>query len=102
LMVSVLMAQHPCCTTAMGSVGYPSSCDKFYLNSRVIPADCFSGDYHEYFGLNTDTDSLVYLMLANHMLHSKYPFVITVAEVSSHQHLKCTACSMFSCLNSKF
>ena len=41
----------------------------------------FSGHYDEYFGLNTDTDSLVYLMLANHMLHTYYPFVITVAEV---------------------
>ncbi|XP_060072353.1 1,4-alpha-glucan-branching enzyme-like [Ylistrum balloti] len=41
----------------------------------------FSGDYNEYFGLNTDTDSLVYLMLGNHMLHSLYPdFIITVAE----------------------
>jgi len=42
----------------------------------------FSGHYDEYFGLNTDTESLVYLMLANHMLHTYYPFVITVAEVS--------------------
>ena len=31
--------------------------------------------------MNTDTESLVYLMLANHMLHKFYPFVITVAEV---------------------
>lgn len=41
----------------------------------------FSGDYNEYFGLNTDTEALCYLMLANHMLHSIYPEVITVAEV---------------------
>jgi len=41
----------------------------------------FSGHYDEYFGLNTDSDALVYLMLANHMLHTYYPFVITVAEV---------------------
>ncbi|KAL3842252.1 hypothetical protein ACJMK2_020286 [Sinanodonta woodiana] len=41
----------------------------------------FSGDYHEYFGLNTDTESLVYLMLANYMLHSLYPdFMITISE----------------------
>ncbi|GAV03839.1 hypothetical protein RvY_14214 [Ramazzottius varieornatus] len=41
----------------------------------------FSGDYNEYFGLNADTDSLVYLMLANHMLHTLYPDnMITIAE----------------------
>lgn len=41
----------------------------------------FSGDYNEYFGLNTDTEALVYIMLANSMLHEFYPDVITVAEV---------------------
>ncbi|UYV60113.1 GBE1, partial [Cordylochernes scorpioides] len=40
----------------------------------------FSGDYNEYFGLNTDTESLVYLMLANHMVHTFYPRAITIAE----------------------
>ncbi|KAF6040298.1 GBE1 [Bugula neritina] len=40
----------------------------------------FSGDYKEYFGSNTDTESVVYFMLANHLLHSTYPFVITIAE----------------------
>ncbi|KAI6172263.1 1,4-alpha-glucan branching enzyme [Aphelenchoides besseyi] len=38
------------------------------------------GHYDHYFGLNADTDSLVYLMLANHMLHKFYPFVTTIAE----------------------
>lgn len=41
----------------------------------------FSGDYNEYFGLNTDTEALCYLTLANHMLHEMYPDVITVGEV---------------------
>lgn len=41
----------------------------------------FSGHYDEYFGLNTDTESLVYIMLANHFLHKFYPFMITIAEV---------------------
>ncbi|KAK5929648.1 hypothetical protein CgunFtcFv8_010867 [Champsocephalus gunnari] len=40
----------------------------------------FSGDYSEYFGLQVDEDSLVYLMLANHILHTLYPDCITVAE----------------------
>ena len=39
-------------------------------------------DYHEYFGLATDTESLVYLMLANHTLHRFYPEMITIAEAS--------------------
>uniref|UniRef100_W5KR96 1,4-alpha-glucan branching enzyme n=1 Tax=Astyanax mexicanus TaxID=7994 RepID=W5KR96_ASTMX len=40
----------------------------------------FSGDYSEYFGLQVDEDSLVYLMLANHILHSLYEDCITIAE----------------------
>ena len=40
----------------------------------------FSGDYQEYFGLNTDTEAYVYLMLANHLLHRISPNMITVAE----------------------
>ncbi|CDW53286.1 1,4 alpha glucan branching enzyme [Trichuris trichiura] len=42
--------------------------------------DGFSGDYHDYFGFNADTDSLVYLMLANYFLHQKYPDIVTIAE----------------------
>lgn len=42
----------------------------------------FGGDYPDYFGLGVDTDSLIYLMLANDMLHSIYPGVITIAEVN--------------------
>ncbi|KAF0396572.1 glycogen branching enzyme [Gigaspora margarita] len=40
----------------------------------------FSGDYHEYFGDSVDEESIIYLMLANEMLHSLYPNIITVAE----------------------
>lgn len=40
----------------------------------------FSGDYNEYFGLGVDSDALVYLMLANHLLHKFYPNVTTIAE----------------------
>ncbi|XP_044150047.1 1,4-alpha-glucan-branching enzyme [Bufo gargarizans] len=40
----------------------------------------FSGDYNEYFGLQVDEESLVYLMVANHMTHSLYPDCITIAE----------------------
>ena len=50
----------------------------------------FSGDYNEYFGLNTDTEALCYLALANYVLHDIYPDVITVAEVSCNLLLKPT------------
>jgi len=40
----------------------------------------FSGHYDEYFGLNVDTEALVYLMLANYMVHKLYPDAITVSE----------------------
>ncbi|XP_001361183.3 1,4-alpha-glucan-branching enzyme [Drosophila persimilis] len=48
-------------------------------HSRGI-GEGFSGDYNEYFGLNVDTDALNYLGLANHMLHTLDPEVITIAE----------------------
>ncbi|KAK0251346.1 1,4-alpha-glucan-branching enzyme [Friedmanniomyces endolithicus] len=40
----------------------------------------FSGGYHEYFGPNVDEDGVVYLMLANEMLHTLYPSSLTIAE----------------------
>ncbi|KAF9957715.1 alpha-1,4-glucan branching enzyme [Modicella reniformis] len=40
----------------------------------------FSGNYNEYFGDTVDLEAVVYLMLANEMLHSLYPDVITIAE----------------------
>jgi len=49
----------------------------------------FSGDYNEYYGLATDTESLVYLMLANHFLHERYPFITTVAEEVSGMPALC-------------
>ncbi|KAL6236661.1 1,4-alpha-glucan-branching enzyme [Aspergillus navahoensis] len=40
----------------------------------------FSGGYHEYFGSSVDDDGIMYLTLANEMLHRLYPDCITVAE----------------------
>lgn len=48
-------------------------------HSRGI-GEGFSGDYNEYFGLNVDTDAIVYLALANDMLHMVNPQIITIAE----------------------
>ncbi|XP_054165933.1 1,4-alpha-glucan-branching enzyme-like [Oppia nitens] len=43
-------------------------------------SDAFSGDYNEYFGLNTDTDAFRYLQLANHVIHRFHPNATTIAE----------------------
>ena len=41
----------------------------------------FTGDYSQYFGEDVDIESCVYLMLANHMIHTLFPgMVITIAE----------------------
>lgn len=40
----------------------------------------FSGSYDDYFGLNVDTEAVVYLMLANHITHTLHSNSITIAE----------------------
>ena len=40
----------------------------------------FTGDYNEYFGLDTNVSAVVYLMLANDMLHGVYPGIEVIAE----------------------
>ncbi|KAH7437626.1 hypothetical protein KP509_05G081300 [Ceratopteris richardii] len=40
----------------------------------------FTGKYHEYFGLSTDVEAVVYLMLANELVHAMYPEVTVIAE----------------------
>lgn len=40
----------------------------------------FSGGYHEYFGGDVDEEAVVYLMIANQMLHSQFPESISIAE----------------------
>lgn len=54
----------------------------------------FSGGYHEYFGPNVDEDGVVYLMLANEMLHTLYPDCITIAEDVSGMPALCVALSL--------
>ncbi|KAH7100630.1 glycoside hydrolase [Auriculariales sp. MPI-PUGE-AT-0066] len=49
----------------------------------------FSGGYHEYFGDKVDLEGVVYLMLANDMLHSIYPNVLSIAEDVSGMALLC-------------
>lgn len=40
----------------------------------------FTGNYGEYFGLATDTDAVVYLMLVNDMIHGLFPEAVTIGE----------------------
>ena len=40
----------------------------------------FSGQYEQYFSTATNVDGVVYLMLANEMLHSLYPEIEVIAE----------------------
>ncbi|RMJ11381.1 1,4-alpha-glucan-branching enzyme [Fusarium euwallaceae] len=54
----------------------------------------FSGGYHEYFGADVDEEAVVYLMLANEMLHLLYPDVITVAEDVSGMPALCLPLSL--------
>ena len=54
----------------------------------------FSGGYHEYFGPAVDEDGVVYLMLANEMLHNIYPNCITVAEDVSGMPALCLKLSL--------
>ncbi|PHH74381.1 hypothetical protein CDD83_4577 [Cordyceps sp. RAO-2017] len=54
----------------------------------------FSGGYHEYFGEEVDEEAVVYLMLANEMLHSLYPQCITIAEEVSGMPALCLPLSL--------
>ncbi|KAI7113090.1 1,4-alpha-glucan-branching, partial [Hortaea werneckii] len=54
----------------------------------------FSGGYHEYFGPNVDEDGVVYLMLANEMLHTLFPSCITIAEDVSGMPALCIKLSL--------
>ena len=40
----------------------------------------FTGKYNEYFGLATDVDAMVYLMLVNDLIHGLFPNAVTIGE----------------------
>ena len=39
-----------------------------------------AGNYDEYFGMSTDVEAVVYLMLMNTMIHDYFPTSITIGE----------------------
>lgn len=49
----------------------------------------FSGHYDEYYGLNVDTEAIVYLMLANELVHKIDSRAITIAEDVSGMPASC-------------
>jgi hypothetical protein len=63
----------------------------------------FTGNYHEYFGLNTDVDAVVYMMLANELVHALDPQATTIAEVGRWMIGRkdgSTHANLASCMNS--
>lgn len=42
----------------------------------------FGGDYPNFFDMGVDTESITYLQLANHMVHTVHPDTISIAEVT--------------------
>ncbi|KAI0137177.1 family 13 glycoside hydrolase [Xylariales sp. AK1849] len=54
----------------------------------------FSGGYHEYFGPGVDEEAVVYLIIANEMIHDLYPESITVAEDVSGMPALCLPLSL--------
>ncbi|KTW30246.1 hypothetical protein T552_00723 [Pneumocystis carinii B80] len=54
----------------------------------------FSGNYNEYFGPDADDEGIVYLTLANEILHRFYPSCITIAEDVSGMPGLCIPMSM--------
>jgi 1,4-alpha-glucan branching enzyme len=64
------------------------------LQAKANSLRGFSGGYHEYFGPSVDEEGVVYLMLANEMLHTLYPDVITIAEDVSGMPALCLPLSL--------
>ena len=54
------------------------------LESCAAQADLafgiLAGNYDEYFGMSTDVEAVVYLMLMNTMIHDYFPTAITIGE----------------------
>jgi len=69
-------------------------CMKSFAFLILTPHSGFSGGYHEYFGSGVDEDGVVYLMIANEMLHSLYPETITIAEDVSGMPALCLSLSL--------
>ncbi len=64
---------------------FVSGLRELLTTARLPPAakiirKCSAGNYDEYFGMATDVEAVVYLMLMNTMIHDYFPTVITIGE----------------------
>lgn len=53
-----------------------------------------AGNYDEYFGMATDVEAVVYLMLQNQLLHDLFPTVVTIGEDVSGMPTFCRSASI--------
>lgn len=91
-MVSALMVSPACSTSITASA---RKCGpKPLFSARIDQVRGFSGGYHEYFGSEVDEEAVVYLMLANEMLHHLYPECISIAEDVSGMPALCLPLSL--------
>lgn len=51
-----------------------------YFSKQKHPLSLLAGSYDEYFGMSTDVEAVVYLMLMNTMIHDYFPTAITIGE----------------------
>ena len=58
-----------------------------------------AGNYDEYFGMSTDVEAVVYLMLMNTMIHDYFPTSITIGEDVSGMPTFCRSACLPSCTN---
>lgn len=91
-MVSDSMELRACCTPTMALERKFGPSMK--LDSALTSYRGFSGGYHEYFGPSVDEEAVVYLMIANELLHQIYPGVITIAEDVSGMPGLCVSLSL--------
>lgn len=51
-----------------------------YSQETHLAFGVLAGNYDEYFGMSTDVEAVVYLMLMNTMIHDYFPTAITIGE----------------------
>lgn len=91
-MVSASTASRACSTFTMASGREYDLLHDVY--SKLTVSRGFSGGYHEYFGAGVDEEAVVYLMIANELIHDLYPESITVAEDVSGMPALCLPLSL--------
>ena len=63
--------------------------------TRCLRVELCAGNYDEYFGMATDVEAVVYLMLQNAMLHDLFPSVVTIGEDVSGMPTFCRCSTAF-------